>query len=87
MTATVNIEKIRDLAQARGWDLSSLAARSGLSRQALYRFLKAEYQPFSRGFGAVVEAQQPLDLLALRFQFRIKAVVALPGQHLLFFAS
>lgn len=41
---------------ARGLDLSDLATRADLSRQGLYRLLRPEYRPFSRGFQSVADA-------------------------------
>jgi transcriptional regulator with XRE-family HTH domain len=56
MPVRVDIEEIRNLMQAKQMDISSLAARAGMSRQGLYRFLRPDYNPISKGFVSMAQA-------------------------------
>lgn len=51
--SAVDTTLVRTLMSQRSFDVSSLAAAAGLSRQAVHRFLKAGYDPFPSGFNAV----------------------------------
>lgn len=54
--ATVDTEKIKTLMAAKGFDVTSLAASAGLSRQGLHRLLRPDYEPFPRGFVSLANA-------------------------------
>lgn len=60
--------RVREVLAARGLDVSALAKRSGLSRQAAYRMLDPAYEPFSEGFRAIARALEvdPADLVGPR---------------------
>ena len=66
MTIVVNTERVHQLMQARGMDISGLARSSGMSRQGVYRLLSKDYHPLGRGLQAVAAALgiSPLTLLA-----------------------
>ena len=54
--ATVDTDKIKALMVAKGFDVTSLAASAGLSRQGLHRLLRPDYEPFPRGFVSLANA-------------------------------
>ena len=56
MAVAVEAETVRALMSARGLDVTALAKRAGLSRQAVHRLLQPGHCPVSRGFVAVAEA-------------------------------
>ena len=53
---TVDTERVRTLMISRNLDVTGLASAAGISRQAVYRFLRAGYDPFPSGFSAVATA-------------------------------
>jgi transcriptional regulator with XRE-family HTH domain len=65
MAVEVDVGNVRALMAARQLDLTALAKRAGLSRQAVHRFLRPGHCPLSRGFVAVAEAlgTSPVALL------------------------
>jgi transcriptional regulator with XRE-family HTH domain len=51
--------------EAQGLDVTSLARRCGLSRQGLYRILRADYRPLGKGFQSLARSLgvSPISLL------------------------
>ena len=66
MTVQVDTAAIRSLMKNQGLDMSALARRAGLSRQALYRFLKPDFTPLGDGFLAMTAALGVSPLCLLR---------------------
>lgn len=65
MPVEVASARLRSLVEASGLDITEIAKRAKLSRQAVYRFLRPDYHPLPRGLEAVaaVLAQPPMSLL------------------------
>ncbi len=57
--------RLRKVMRDRGVSVTELAARSGISRQAVYKMLRTDFDPLSRGVRSVARGLgiDPIDLL------------------------